>query len=148
MNIKSNTDIKPEGYHFNELLCQIASEYAAKFGFSLKYDRIWKEQNGRVLLYEMGNKPLREIKYEKIITEGEKSAPSTEVRQRFGNLRISIYYPKENPNDKEVFVSLEFNSNGKFSEAQIFSEEGMRHAPGLLDEIEERWKSWMNDCKP
>jgi hypothetical protein len=136
-----STNIQPEGYKFNELLCKMAFEYAEKFGYTLKKDSVWDRDTETHPISFMANAPLRELCFEGVSdNEDGKYPPHIEVRQRFGSLRLDMYYPKEGNKGRLAFVGVEFNPDGTFSEAQVFYEPGVKLFPELLAKIQKRWE--------
>lgn len=130
---------QPEGYLFNELLCIIATEYAQKFGYSLKVDRLWNKATEQHPLAIAANDPLRHVEFVGMSDNTERH-PHICTRQRFGNLRLDMYYPKEGNKGRLAFVGVEFTPNGEFAEAQVFYEPGVKLLSELLLEIQQRWK--------
>ena len=129
-----------DGYLFNELLCVIATEYAERFAYSLKVDRLWDRELENHPVAAVRNTPLRQMKFEGVADPSEGvHPPFIQTRQRFGNLRLDIYYPKEENRGLLAFVGVEFKPNGEFVEAQVFHTPGVNLLSEILLEIQERW---------
>jgi hypothetical protein len=136
-----NNNGQPEGYKFNELLCVIAAEYAEKFGYTLKKDSVWNKETESHPISAITNTPLREMEFEGVSDNADgKYPPYLHIGQRFGNLRINMYYPKDGNKGRLAFVGLEFHPDGTFAEAQVFYEPGVKLFPELLAEVQKRWE--------
>lgn len=140
----ADADIKysePKGKRFNDLLCTIATEYAEKFGYTKVKDSIWDRESDPHPFSQLANAPLRELRFDgESEREDGKYVPHIKVRQRFGSPRLDMYYPKEGNKGKSAFVGLEFNTDGSFSEAQVFYSPGVELFPKLLAEVQKRWE--------
>ena len=136
------TTKQPAGYLFNELLCVIATEYAERFAYSLKVDRLWDRELENHPVAVVRNEPLRQMRFEGVADPSDGVFPPfIQTRQRFGNLMLDIYYPKEENRGVLAFVAVEFRPNGEFVEAQVFHTPGVNLLSELLMEIQGRWEA-------
>lgn len=66
-----------------------------------------------------------------------RSRPRIELRVRFRNPRIGIYFPEGG------YVGLEYSPEGEFKEAQIFDERGYDYLPVIKEKVD----SWISALK-
>ena len=134
----------------NQALLKTAEEVARHFGYievdhftqNLMKSDFWGTSFYAVKRWqESGYKEIptfEVVKYIMPIFEDEldenKSRPRIELRVRFNNPRIGIYFPDGG------YVGLEYSPEGEFKEAQIFDEKGYGYLPVIKEKVD-RWIS-------
>lgn len=125
----------------NDILIEIAFEYAKKFGYSLTKEEIYNPETDPHFLSRAKNKHLKTVRFEgQSDQENEKYPPYIEVRQRFGDPRLDMYWPKEGNKGRLAFVGVEFKEDGTFGEAQVFYPEGIGKLPEIVSLVRGRWE--------
>jgi hypothetical protein len=137
----------------NQALLKVAEEVARRFGYievehytqNLMKSDFWGTSFYATKQYvesEYKEIPTFEVvKYILPVFEDEKdenkSRPRIELRVRFRNPRIGIYFPEGG------YVGLEYSPEGEFKEAQIFDERGYDYLPVIKEKV----AHWINKLK-
>lgn len=125
----------------NDILIEIAFEYAKKFGYSLTKEEIYNPETDYHPVSRATNKHLKTVQFEgQSDREDGKYPPSIVVRQRFGDPRLDMYWPKEGNRGCLAFVGVEFKEDGTFGEAQVFYPEGIDKLPEIVSLVRGRWE--------